>query len=53
MLQRKLASAEDDCRKKDEELEQATEEVELGKQEIQRLTQNLVHVQTNCELEGH
>lgn len=59
-LERRLASAEADNRKKDEELEQAyhragqaTEEVELGKQEIQRLAQNLEHVQMHCELEMH
>jgi hypothetical protein len=44
-------------RDKNEELEdraeQATEEVKLGKQEIQRLVQNLEHVEIHCELEKH
>ena len=59
-LERRLATAEADCRRKDEELEeacgraeQATQEVRLGKQEIQRLAQNLEHVEMYCELEKH
>ena len=59
-LERRLASAEADNRKKTEELElayhrtgQATEEMELGKQEIQRLAQNIEHIKMHCELEMH
>ena len=59
-LERRLVTAEVDCRKKDEELketysraEQATEEVELGKQEIRRLAQNLEHVEMHCKLEKY
>ena len=59
-LKSRLATAEADCRRKNEELEQAyrraeqaTEEVELGRQEIQRLAQNLEHVEMHCELEKH
>ena len=33
--------------------EQATQEVRLGKQEIQRLAQNLEHMEMHCELEKH
>lgn len=59
-LERRLATAEAECREKDEALEeacgraeQATQEVRLGKQEIQRLAQNLEHVEMHCELEKH
>lgn len=59
-LERRLVSAEADNRRKDQELEQAyhragqaTEEVELGKEEIQRIAQDLKHGQVQCELEMH
>ena len=59
-LERRLATAEADCRRKCEELEeargqaeQAIQEVRVGKQEIQRLAQNLEHVEMQCELEKH
>ena len=59
-LENRLATAETDCRRKNEELEQAyrqaeqaIEEVELGRQEIQRFAQNLEHVEMHCELEKH